>query len=408
MSESPYSAHTHQPLPPLRSALKTSRPNTPASATLPPPTSDSPFITRIPLADSTTPGPPSPNVLGGSSPLPPISSNRLRSQAPPPLTSNGGSLGLSFGPQSSQSQITPTQGGHVPSPSPSPSLLGLSSSLPHGLLSPSPSIAAQGYTPKVSFDTFENPVASMFSFTLQVKSEGYKRTRSTRVFLCAASADESGNEALDWALESLVQDGDELIVCRGVEEEVLEKDHDLIRAEARELMRQIQAKSADSDADRKLSLILEYIPGKITDTLDRLIALYRPDSVVVGTRGRSVWQNMGIGAAVGMGNVGVGSVSKYCLSHSPVPVIVVRPERKVRKAVEKRRNDPKRGRHFDGDIKAPAMNRSSPVARTAPVPLSTSPTSTVSLSSPPLSATTPVATVPSQVLGGNTPEPNQS
>src|SRR6266511_4134920 len=42
------------------------------------------------------------------------------------------------------------------------------------------------YTHKVSFDTFENPAASMFSFTLQVKTEGYRRTRNTRVFLCAS------------------------------------------------------------------------------------------------------------------------------------------------------------------------------------------------------------------------------
>jgi hypothetical protein len=77
------------------------------------------------------------------------------------------------------------------------------------------------FTSKVSFDTFENPAASMFSFTLQVKTDGYRRTRSTRVFLCAASLDESGREALDWAIESLVQDGDELIVCRGVDPEEL-------------------------------------------------------------------------------------------------------------------------------------------------------------------------------------------
>jgi len=77
------------------------------------------------------------------------------------------------------------------------------------------------FSPKVSFDTFENPAASMFSFTLSVKSDGYVRTRSTRVFLCASSADESGREALDWSLESLAQDGDELIVCRGVDQEEL-------------------------------------------------------------------------------------------------------------------------------------------------------------------------------------------
>jgi len=77
------------------------------------------------------------------------------------------------------------------------------------------------YTLKVSFDTFENPVASMFSFTLSVKSAGYRRTRNTRVLLCASSPDESGSEALDWCLEVLAQDGDELIVFRGVDEDVL-------------------------------------------------------------------------------------------------------------------------------------------------------------------------------------------
>jgi len=78
-----------------------------------------------------------------------------------------------------------------------------------------------GYTPKVSFDTFENPAASMFSFTLSAESVGYARTPQTRVFLCAASPDESGRQALDWALDSLVQDGDELVVFRGFDEDDL-------------------------------------------------------------------------------------------------------------------------------------------------------------------------------------------
>src|SRR5262249_5284440 len=95
----------------------------------------------------------------------------------------------------------------------------------------------------------------------------------------------------------------------------LEKDHNIVREEARELMRQIEEKSIEYDPDRQvtaflfansltrllksfllqLSIILEYIPGRITGTLDRLIALYRPDSVVVGRRGRRTWQTIGIG-----------------------------------------------------------------------------------------------------------------
>jgi hypothetical protein len=51
-------------------------------------------------------------------------------------------------------------------------------------------------------------------------------------------------------------------------------------------------------------LILEYIPGKIADSIDRLIALYRPDSLVVGTRGRK-------GLLVTF--AGIGSISKYVL-----------------------------------------------------------------------------------------------
>lgn len=134
----------------------------------------------------------------------------------------------------------------------------------------SPSLAG-GYLPKVSFDTFENPAAPMFSFTLQVKSDGYKRNRSTRVFLCASSPDESGTQALDWVMESLVQDGDELIVLRGFDTDELRmfdkiaicciylhvlilivKDHDALRDDARELMRQIQRMNIDYDADRKV------------------------------------------------------------------------------------------------------------------------------------------------------------
>lgn len=63
----------------------------------------------------------------------------------------------------------------------------------------------------------------MFSYTLQAKSEGYKRGRGTRNFLVAASLDVSGSEALDWVIESLIEDGDELIVFRGFPEEELSK-----------------------------------------------------------------------------------------------------------------------------------------------------------------------------------------
>ncbi|KAH0831341.1 hypothetical protein J3R83DRAFT_13999 [Lanmaoa asiatica] len=323
------SYHTHIPVTMLRSALKQpSRPSSPALAT-----------------------PSSPSPRPGA----------------PPRTTSSSSL--------------------VTSPSIVQSQFGLGTSV--SMLSPNPQsatsalVVSQGYTPKVSFDTFENPAASMFSFTLHVQSDGYTRNSSTRVFLCASSPDESGREALEWALECLVQDGDELIVFRGIDQEELEKDHELVREEARDLMRHIQDKCVEYDPDRKVSLlpshwwlpfelllkisiILEFIAGRVTTTLDRLIALYRPDSVVVGMRdqrrgvlgfggGRSGGVFSGKSYFIPWWSVvttilflaGVGSVSKYALSHSPVPIIVVRPERNVRKIREKRLKDPKRGTHFN-------------------------------------------------------------
>ncbi|GBE83517.1 hypothetical protein BKA93DRAFT_772174 [Sparassis latifolia] len=283
---------------PLRSAMKHSRPNTPSCQSPP-----SPGLSRSSLL-------PSPTPLPAGSPL---------LDVPSATTSPG-----------------------IPSPS--------SSSSPSAIFvtpapyAGSPLVASQGYTPKVSFDTLENPAASMFSYTLHVQSDGYSRNRGTRVFLCASSPDESGTQALDWVLDSLVQDGDELIVFRGVDSEELSKEHEQYREDARELMHHIQEKCVEYDPDRKLSIIVEYIAGKVPQAIDRLIALYRPDSIVVGTRGqRSMMQAWG----AAFGAPGVGSISKYCLSHSPVPIIVVRPESKVRKTRAKRRADPKRGSHFE-------------------------------------------------------------
>ena len=52
-------------------------------------------------------------------------------------------------------------------------------------------------------------------------------------------------------MENLAQDGDGLIVFREVDENVLERDHDAVREEARKLMRSVQEKSAGYAVDRK-------------------------------------------------------------------------------------------------------------------------------------------------------------
>jgi hypothetical protein len=62
------------------------------------------------------------------------------------------------------------------------------------------------------------------------------------------------------------------------------------------------------------------------------IEIYSPDSLIVGTRGRD-------GA---FGGLLPGSMSKYCLQHSPVPVVVVHPFYRRQHRKQKRERDPDR------------------------------------------------------------------
>jgi len=94
-----------------------------------------------------------------------------------------------------------------------------------------------------------------------------------------------------------------------------------------------------NDEDKAISLILEFSVGKVHETIQRMIHIYEPVILIVGTRGRSLG---------GLQGLLPGSVSKYCLQHSPVPVIVVRPSSKRDKKKAKRKADP--GRRIYQDI----------------------------------------------------------
>ncbi|CCJ30250.1 unnamed protein product [Pneumocystis jirovecii] len=78
--------------------------------------------------------------------------------------------------------------------------------------------------------------------------------------------------------------------------------------------------------------MVEFAVGKVTTTLLHRIQIYQPDSVVIGTRGKGL----------GIQSLLPGSISKYCLATSPVPVIVVRPDRKRAEAKSKRQANPLR------------------------------------------------------------------
>ncbi|MCJ1442352.1 MAG: hypothetical protein MMC23_002846 [Stictis urceolatum] len=195
-------------------------------------------------------------------------------------------------------------------------------------------------TRRVAFDTFDNKDAADYSFTLQANHAGYTYTKNSRVFLCGIDENDYSEYALSWLLEELVDDGDQIVCFRVVDKKSkLTSEKNLSRGrykrEARKLMERIETKAnADSDGRaRSVSLVLEFAVGEVQKVIQRLIAVYEPASLVVGTRGK---------ALDGFQGLLPGSVSKYCLQNSPVPVIVVRPGKKREKKKRKRRADPSR------------------------------------------------------------------
>ncbi|KAF2209507.1 hypothetical protein CERZMDRAFT_25991, partial [Cercospora zeae-maydis SCOH1-5] len=199
------------------------------------------------------------------------------------------------------------------------------------------------FRPSVSFDTFANPAASDFSLTLNRKHRDYEYTKRSRTFLCGTDTNEYSDTALEWLIDELVDDGDEVVCLRVVEKD--SKEASLwsrgqgsagYRKEAERFLEEIEKKNTD---DRAISLILEFSIGDIQDTIQKMIRIYEPAMLVVGTKGRSLTGYQGL--------LSSGSVSKYCLQYSPVPVIVVRPSSKREAKKRKRLQDPSRSGYRD-------------------------------------------------------------
>ncbi|KAJ5787149.1 hypothetical protein N7457_002139 [Penicillium paradoxum] len=192
------------------------------------------------------------------------------------------------------------------------------------------------YERGVSFDTFDNFDATDFSLTLNYKHKGYQCTRRSRTFLCGTDQNDYSEFALEWLIDELVDDGDEIVCLRAVEKDsriasdtgIEERKY---RLEAEKLFEQVIQKN--SQDEKAISLVLELAVGKVESIIQRMIRIYEPAMLVVGTRGRNM---------KGVHSLLPGSVSKYCLQQSPIPVIVVRPSPKREKKKKKRRADPSR------------------------------------------------------------------
>jgi hypothetical protein len=137
-------------------------------------------------------------------------------------------------------------------------------------------IGNRTYERGVSFNTFDNRDAPDFSLTLNYKHKGYQSTRRSRSFLVGTDQNDYSEFALEWLLDELVDDGDEIVCLRAVEKDSrMASDAGIeegkYRQEAKRLFEQVIQKN--SQDEKAISLVLELAVGKVEDIIQRMVSL---------------------------------------------------------------------------------------------------------------------------------------
>ena len=111
------------------------------------------------------------------------------------------------------------------------------------------------------------------SFSLIKKHKDYEYSKRSRTFLCGLDANDYSEFALEWLVDELVDDGDEIVCLRVVEADSSIAGHKSVeqgryRAEAERLMKHVEEKNVDNKA---INLILEFAVGKVQDVIDDMV-----------------------------------------------------------------------------------------------------------------------------------------
>jgi hypothetical protein len=112
------------------------------------------------------------------------------------------------------------------------------------------------------------------SMTLNFRHKGYHMVRRSRTFMAGFDHNEYSKYALQWLLNELVDDGDE-VVCVHVVDKEFRFERDAIKSyeqEAAKLMRRI---TELNESNRAISIVLEYVFGKLQTTFQRLVRCMR-------------------------------------------------------------------------------------------------------------------------------------
>lgn len=122
----------------------------------------------------------------------------------------------------------------------------------------------------VAFDNVQYGEATKnnaLSYTLSAKHQGYQPSRRSRTFMVGVDEHAYSDYALVWLLNNMVDDGDE-VVCVRVLENPPKNGTTSYKDDARKLMDAIQNKN---EHNRAISIVLEYAVGKLHATFQQLV-----------------------------------------------------------------------------------------------------------------------------------------
>lgn len=109
---------------------------------------------------------------------------------------------------------------------------------------------------------------------MNYKHKGYQCTRRSRTFLCGTDQNDYSDFALEWLIDELMDDGDEIVCLRAVEKDSTIASDAAIeegkyRQEAEKLFEQVIQKN--SQDEKAISLVLELAVGKVQDIIQRMV-----------------------------------------------------------------------------------------------------------------------------------------
>lgn len=111
---------------------------------------------------------------------------------------------------------------------------------------------------------------------MNYKHRNYQATRRGRTFLCGTDQNDYSEFALEWLIDELVDDGDEVICLRVVEKDSkiasdASVDAGRYRQEAEDILKGVMDKNQTDE--KAISLVLELAVGKVQEIIQRMVRL---------------------------------------------------------------------------------------------------------------------------------------